>query len=294
MDYDQDGKADLAVLHPATNRWQAKLSGGGVLDTPYALASKDYLVPGDYDGDGKGDLAVFRDTEHKWYITYSSTGVLHIIDFGSTGDEPVARDYDGDNKTDLAVVNRSGGVMNWIIRKSTVNPLDTANVTETTNWGVAADYTAPGDYDGDGKADISVHRAGLTATDTGVFITKRSSDGLQENVVWGLSTDLVIPGDYDGDGKTDYAVLREGKLQTDPLTWLIRRSSDTTAVVVTFGVTGTDYNAQNDYDGDGKTDIAIWQNATGIFSVKQSLTNTTVNTAFGVSNDYPIASYDTH
>ena len=155
MDYDADGKADYVVFHPATNTWNISLSGGGTISTPFGVASSDYFVPGDYNGDGKGDLAVFRDKEHKWYIMYTGSTVLHTIDFGATGDEPVARDYDGDNKTDLAVVRRSAGTMNWIIRKSTVNPLDTDAVTETTNWGVAADTVAPGYYDVDAKCDIS-------------------------------------------------------------------------------------------------------------------------------------------
>jgi len=295
MDYDMDGKADFAVFNHATNKWNIALSNGGTISQEFGIRGQDYFVPGDYDGDMKGDLAVWRNAEHKWYIMYSTTNALVTIDFGETGDEPVARDYDGDGKTDLAVArkNTTTNVITWIIRKSTANPVTTANVTESTDWGLAADSTCPGDYDADGKFDLCVRRAATTATGLTAFITKLSTTGLQETGSWGLNGDLIIAGDYDGDNKTDYAVLREGKLQTDPLTWLIRRSSDTTAVVVDLGTTGTSYNAQNDYDGDNRTDLAVWDNATQTFTIMNALTMTQSSFAWGVINDYPIASYDT-
>ncbi|MFM9902971.1 MAG: FG-GAP repeat domain-containing protein [Pyrinomonadaceae bacterium] len=293
MDYDNDGKADFTVFHPATNTWNIAKSAGGTISTPFGVASSDYFVPGDYDGDGIGDIANWRDAEHKWYILYSSTGVLHTIDFGASGDEPVARDYDNDGMTDLAVARRVNGIISWIIRKSSANPVDTANVTESTDWGISIDTPTPGDYDGDGKFDLSVRRPGATDTSLATFITKRSSDGMQENVSWGIGSDLVISGYFDADNKMDYAVLREGKLQTDPLVWMIRRSSDSTAVVMNYGTTGTSYNVQNDYDGDNITDIAVWDNATATFSVFRSTTSTTATFAWGAANDYPVASYDT-
>ena len=295
MDYDNDGRADFAVFNHATNKWNIAKSNGGTISQEFGIRGQDYFVPGDYDGDLKGDLAVWRDAEHKWYIMYSSTNALVTIDFGASGDEPVARDYDNDGKTDLAVVRKSttNAALTWIIRKSTANPVTTANVTESTDWGIAGDSTCPGDYDADGKFDLCVRRR--AATDTGItaFITKLSTTGLQETVSWGLNSDLIVAGDYDGDGKNDYAVLREGKLQTDPLKWIIRRSSDTTALVVDLGITGTAYNAQNDYDGDNRTDLAVWDNTTATFTVINALTMTSSSFAWGVINDYPIASYDT-
>ena len=111
---------------------------------------------------------------------------------------------------------------------------------------------------------------------------------------WGLTNDLVVPGDYDGDGKTDIAVVREGATDGSPLAWYIRRSSDGQLIGRFFGVTSTDFNAQNDYDGDGKTDIAVWRDTTGTFYVLRSTDGGLYGVNWGAPGDNPIAGYDTH
>jgi hypothetical protein len=114
-------------------------------------------------------------------------------------------------------------------------------------------------------------------------------------VGWGLSNDLIAPGDYDGDGKTDITVVREGSTPTSNLSWYVRRSSDGGLFATSFGLTGSDLNAQNDYDGDGKTDVAVWRNTNGTFYVQTSSNiNNTLVYQWGIPNDFPVAGYDTH
>lgn len=289
VDYDCDGKADFSVFRPGDNTWYLTKSSGGFNFTNFGLASQDYMTPGDYDGDGIGDISVFRDSTGDWYRMNSTTGTFVAVHWGTTGDEPVARDYDGDGKTDLAVVRRTNGQMFWYILRSSDGGFT------GTQWGLSGDFTAPGDYDGDGKFDISVQRPGATATSQAVFYTLNSSNGSFTGVPWGLSNDLVVPGDYDGDGKTDYAVIREGSTPTANLNWYILRSSDGGFSAYAFGLTGSDLAVQNDYDGDGKTDIAVWRDTTGDYYYLLSGSGYGFGAYhWGQGSDYPLASYDTH
>ena len=287
FDYDNDGKADFTIFRPSDSIWYVKKTGGGADFTKFGNPTTDYMTPGDYDGDGKADVSIFRDSDGTWWRINSSNGTVSVNQFGSPGDEPVARDYDGDGKTDLAVARRANGVITWWILGSL------SGQATVTQWGASTDFTSPGDYDGDGKFDISIQRPGTSPSDAAYFWTLGSSGGVQV-VQWGRGSDLVVPGDYDGDGKTDYAIVREGATPADTLTWWILKSSGGGALVYNFGNTGTDYPVQNDYDGDGKTDPAIWRDPDGNWWVLQSTNSSQTVTQWGSPSDYPIQTYDTH
>ena len=287
LDIDGDGKADYTVFRPSNNVWFSLLSNGGISIQTFGLANEDFVTPGDFDGDNRGDIAVWRDTTGIWFRLNSSDNTFSAVAFGISGDEPVARDYDGDGKTDVAVVRRSNGNMIWYVLRSS----DQGFIG--FQFGLSSDFTAPGDYDGDGKFDFAVQRPGATPTSQSIFFAALSNGGI-EVIPWGISNDLVAPGDYDGDGKTDYAVVREGSTPDSNLVWFIRNSSDGGFTAVTFGLTGSDLLVQNDYDGDGRTDIAVWRNDTGQFFVLNSSNGSLSSNQWGSPNDFPTASYDTH
>ena len=266
VDFDGDGKADVAIFRTNTATWYIVPSGGG---TPYGGVwgeVGDKPVPGDYDGDGKTDLAVYHPTDGGWWIVPSGGGANYSVGWGGTGFTPVPGDYDGDGKTDIAIYDVTSGAW-WIIPSSGTGPQGQVGAYGV-GWGGSAFKAVPGDYDGDGKTDIAIY----DVTSGAWWIIPSSGTGPQGQmgaygVGWGGSAFKAFPGDYDRDGKTDIAIYNSASGA-----WWIIPSSGTgpQGQVGAYGVGwgGSGYTpVPGDYDGDGKTDIAIYEVAAGAWGI---------------------------
>jgi hypothetical protein len=116
----------------------------------------------------------------------------------------------------------------------------------------------PADYDGDGKADLSVKGS----TD-GIWYIDYARNGFG---AWDASypgygpTSIPVPADYDGDGRADLSVKGAG----DGI-WYIDYASDGfgawDASYLGYGPTSRPVPA--DYDGDGAADLSVQSDADG-------------------------------
>jgi hypothetical protein len=301
LDFNGDGKTDFTVIRNTGGgpsgqlTWFINYAGTGTTTGAAWGIATDFRIAGDYDGDGKTDLTVWRPGAAgvaSYYILNSATLTARVEAFGQSGDDPtVVGDYNGDGKADLAVYRagaNSGDPSTWFYRTVASGPV------AFVPWGVNGDFPAPGDYDGDGKADFVIQRnnGGGQAR----FWMSLTTAGFN-TVVFGTPTDVIVPGDYDGDGKTDIATVRGSAGQ---VVWFVRPSSTgviSAAPYATFGASATDFVAQGDYDGDGKTDVAIWRpSATPGASVFWVLGSTAgaFGVPFGQNGDAPLANYNAH
>jgi hypothetical protein len=155
------------------------------------------------------------------------------------------------------------------------------------------DTLAPADYDGDGKADITVFSASAEH-----WYTLESTTSTLRTVELGESGDIAVPADFNGDGVCDPAVCRPstgywyvhfaggdysyhwgGETFDTPVAadfsgdgtadfgifefkesgeWKLSYTGFDGGDEIQFGLEG-DVPVAGDYDGDGVADIAAWR-----------------------------------
>lgn len=105
--------------------------------------------------------------------------------------------------------------------------------------------------------------------------------------------------DFDGDGKSDWVVTRRASESgVSQISWHINLNGTNTFTVTPWGLS-TDVRVPEDYDGDGKDDIAVWRGDgpdpdSAFFYILQSQTSTFRAAQFGRTGDDPrvVADYD--
>ncbi len=235
-------------------------------------------LPGyDSTNDGISDLALFRPSNGNWFVSNSAGGGTLTYNLGVSTDIPVPGDYNGDGNTEVAVYRPSTGI--WY---TSTNPATNYGAQQ---WGTAGDIPVPGDYDRDARTDLCVFRPS-----NGVWYIRQSSTGTLMAVQWGTSGDIPYTGDFDGDRKYDFGLFRVN----DPAS----PGSNTQYVLesnfaqgfflrINFGA-ANDKMVPADYDGDGKTDIAVYRPSTNEWYINRSgvtVGNTLQTYTFGAPGD---------
>ena len=255
--------ADIVLITDHTNAAQNQFLRD--LNTHYL----QYVMENDQCGYGCSDHKSWTDNQYPASMPFEAK-------FSNTG---TPRQYNTALHTTNDTIARSNGNANHALK---FTKLALTFVGELAKGEVAAPPVAPSttafDFDGDGRADISVFRPS-----DGVWHLNRSQAGYTA-MGFGLPTDRMAPADYDGDGKTDVAIYRNGE-------WHLLRSSLGYSALQ-WGVTG-DIPQPGDYDGDGKADIAVFRPSNGVWYIYLSSDSSYRIFQFGLSGDLPVAAdYD--
>jgi CHRD domain len=192
-------------------------------------------------------------------------------------------DFDGDSKTDYVVArsDTAAGTTTWFNLNSTSG-------ASGVQFGASTDFVSGrllgGDFDGDGKDDITVWRTGASAF---FYILQSGSNTLRAEQFGTTGDDPRMIYDYDGDGRTDPAVWRSGASAN--LYYQASKAPNTSGnfTTVQWGATG-DFPNPGDFDGDGKGDICLQRFVSGTGAVFFCLNSTDGGRAinFGNSSDF--------
>ncbi|MFJ8364463.1 FG-GAP-like repeat-containing protein [Streptomyces sp. NPDC093984] len=297
-DFHQHGRSDVAHLYDY---------GSGHL----ALE----VEPSDANGDGG-----FGQSYLAWDGPSAGANTSHI--YAATGD------FNGDKKTDIALFynytdNNGGHVKIQTLTADASGDgrfAPPATVWDSTNFGPGTQMMTAGDFNGDGKTDIALfyHYSDYSGH-VAVLTLKADSNGdggfapspttVWDNTNFGPGTQMMTAGDFNGDGKTDIALFYEyadinGHVALFTMTADSNGDgglgSPTSIWSSTNWGPNTKWMTAGDFNGDGKTDIALFYNYTAnnsydvaIFTLNGQAgaapSNVWSNTDWGPNSQYLVA-----
>jgi len=163
-------------------------------------------------------------------------------------------DFTGDAKPDVMRVSPSGDL--YLYRGNGLGGFSSPGTRIGGGWGGFAKVFSPGDFTGDGKADVlAVKTNGDLYLYRGNGLGAFSGSGVKIGTGWAGSAKLLSPGDFTGDGRADLVAVRtNGDL-------FVYRGSGTggftgpaTRIGTGWGIFKTVFSPR-DFTGDGRSDL---------------------------------------
>ncbi|MBO4205834.1 LamG-like jellyroll fold domain-containing protein [Micromonospora echinofusca] len=222
--------------------------------------------PGDLSGDGKPDVVFRREGNASLYIakgngTGGFLGTPELLDAGNWANSQflfTPGDFSGDGRPDMLYREKTNNNL-YMRRGTAAGGLEQLSVQIGTNWSAFNWFFSPGDFSGDGKADVLVRKSDGTlnmyrGNGTGGWVT--GSLEVLDAVTNYNGSALFARGDFSGDGKADilYRSDSTGEVR-------LRRGNGTGGWLDSSGVlkgtvpTSGAIFLPGDFSGDGKPDL---------------------------------------
>jgi hypothetical protein len=312
-DFNGDGKTDFAFVKQTTlwtylsngdgtfaqskntNAFNGACIGGGEWS---ATCPNWYSMTGDFDGDGLTDLAfvVSNSSAGSTILVLKSNGngtfsplpqqqITFLAGQPSEGSRFTSTgDFNGDGRTDFVFI--TGSSLSLYISSGDGTFTESTNNTAfaPTSFGLPSQgsfYFMPGDFNGDGKSDLSFWRnqqgwvyvsidsntpcqtpvssGGITFCQT-VNTLRAAGVGMPTN-----NPGAPVVGDFNGDGKTDIGFAGGGRLYTLISVgngFFVENYSVSAFPGYPLGGTILPYVISGDFNADGKTDFSFFLGAT--------------------------------
>lgn len=289
--YENGTGADIAVIRPSQGGIATyTANGNGTFGSVFAPESgKDWvswphpkMVSADFDGNhvadivtvhpGQGGLAVYLGGGDGSFFAVMSDQTATHSDYCSWPDpDLLTGDFTGDGRADIAVLNPGqGGIASYVSNgNGTFSAVFSGQGASHTDW---CSWSTPdsivGDFDGNGRADIAVVNPGqggiasYLSNGNGTFTAVFSDQSATHSDWCSWFGAQLVAGDFDGNGRADLAVFNPN--QGGIASYLSNGNGTFSAIFSAQAANHTDWcswsNPQivtGDFDGNGKTDIAV-------------------------------------
>lgn len=271
-DFDDDGKADIAVVNGNSSTISV-FKNIGTKETISFASKVDYptgnnamnITSGDLNGDGMYDLVVANYSSNTVSV-FINTSHDHGISFRARIDYPTAEnpagvsiaDINSDGKPDIIALNNNS---------NSVSVLTNTTVNGTISFAPKIDFATgdwpqgvtTGDIDGDGRPDIVVanNNANTISVLRNTSVNYAVSFAIKIDYSTGTSPFNVTVGDLDGNSKPEIVVAN-----SNSNTISVFSNASTPGIM---SVTKTDLPTRNipfyiaiaNFNGDVKPDIAV-------------------------------------
>ncbi len=214
-DWSGDGKGDVLAVKGNGALMMYRGNGAGRFVSPYPQIGSGWgsftaLLATDWSGDGRADLLA-RGSDGRLLMYRGnarggfSTGTGETVGRGWGGFTALLApgDFSGDGRPDLLARKSDGSLL--LYRGNGDSGFAGGPVKIGTGWGGFTALLAPGDWNGDGKADVIARASDgklllYRGNGAGGWVTGRRE---QIGIGWQHFTALTSGGDFSGDGNAD-------------------------------------------------------------------------------------------
>lgn len=242
----------------------------GRADFPTGVSPQS-VATADFNADGLMDLAVANANDNTVSILLGKPDGTFAakVDYpvGTAPRMVVVADFNQDGKPDLAAVNSGSNSISVLLGKGD----GTFQAHVDYPAGSGAVWLAAADFNHDGKVDLTAANPGANT----VSVLLGNGDGTfqsQVDYATGPQPSSVAVADFNGDGKPDLAVANANCISTPcgpgSVSVLLGNGDGTFQTHVEHNAgAGPSAVAAVDFNGDGKADLAVANNADGTVSV---------------------------